>query len=279
MTDSGFAGKTDTSTEREAATWLVRFGRLGYAAKGVVYVVMGFLATLAATGNGGRTTDSKGALRTRGDAPFGRIALVVVAAGLFGYAAWRLISAATDAEGRGDQASSIAVRVADAVRGLGYGSLGFWTLRLLTRDRVSNGNEARAVTSRIMELPGGRLIVIAAGLAFVGYALYQVYKAMSGKFLKRLDLRSAGASASSWIERLGKFGIVARAIVMGMIGVLIARAGWTYDPSKAGGIGKSLAAIAGQTNSQWIFGAVALGLIAFGVFQIITAHYRVMRAV
>lgn len=277
MTDSLFAAKTGTATEHEAATWLVRFGRLGYAAKGIVYVVVGFLATLAATGNGGSTTDSKGALRAIGDAPFGRITLVVVAVGLLGYAAWRLVSAATDAEGRGDQASSIAVRVADAIRGLGYGSLGFWTLKLLTQDRVTNGNETRAATSRIMELPGGRLIVIAAGLAFVGYAFYQVYKAMSGKFLKRLDLSSAGASASTWIERLGKFGIVARAAVMGMIGVLIARAGWTYDPSKAGGVSKSLYAIASQTNGQLIFAAVALGLIAFGLFQIVTAHYRVMR--
>src|SRR5215212_147139 len=60
------------SGERER--WLVRFGRLGYLAKGLVYIVVGFLATQAAVGSGGETTDIKGALQTIGDAPFGRTA-------------------------------------------------------------------------------------------------------------------------------------------------------------------------------------------------------------
>src|SRR5688500_12627449 len=96
---------------RKGGHWLVRFGRLGYIAKGTVYVVMGFLATQAAVGLGGRTTDARGALRTIGAAPFGKIALGIVMIGLLGYAAWRLVSAVTDAERRGDEPSSIVLRI------------------------------------------------------------------------------------------------------------------------------------------------------------------------
>lgn len=257
---------------------LVRLGRLGYAAKGIVYVVMGFLATEAAFHRGGKTTDSKGAIRTIADGPFGKLALLVVIIGLLGYAAWRLVSAATDAERRGDKPSSLALRAGEAFRGLAYGSLGLWALKLLRHKPASSGNQTRNIVDKTMGLPGGRLIVIAAGLAFIGYGIYQIYKAASGKFMKRLDVSAASQGTRDWVERFGRFGIAARAIVFGMIGFLIARAGQTYDPAKAGGIAQSLDAIAREPRGHFLFAVVAIGLIAFGLFQIATAKYRVMRA-
>jgi hypothetical protein len=258
--------------------WIVRFGRLGYAAKGLVYIVVGVLATQAAIGSGGRTSDTRDALQTVGSAPFGMLALIIVAAGLLGYAAWRLISAATDAEDRGTDLSGLAIRAADAVRGLAYGSLGVWTLRYLMSRNASNSNQPRSVTRDLMGMPAGRWLVIAAGAGIIGYGFYQIYRAISGKFLKRLDLSSVSETMRSWIERFGKFGIAARAIVFGMIGVLVVRAGWTYDPSKAGGIKQSLDALSRQPRGGLILGLVAIGLVAFGLFQLATGRYRVMRA-
>ena len=276
MTASRPSNYASVSSNSSAA--LVRLGRLGYVAKGVVYIVIGFLAVEAAFGRGGKATDSKGAIRVIGESPFGKLALVVIAIGLFGYAAWRLVSAVIDAERRGDQASSIAMRVGDAFRGLAYGSLGIWTLKLLTHKYASNGNQAPGFVARMMGMPGGRLIVIASGLAFIGYAVYQVYKAVTGKFMKRLNVGSASTGMKTWVERFGRFGITARAIVFGMIGFLIARAGQTYNPSKAGGIAQSLNAIAREPKGHILFAVVAIGLIAFGLFQIATAKYRVMQA-
>jgi hypothetical protein len=63
-----------------------------------------------------------------------------------------------------------------------------------------------------------------------------------------------------------------------MIGVLLVRAGWTYDPSNVGGINQSLDALARQPEGRILFGVVALGLIAFGICELATARYRVMRA-
>ncbi|HEU4747190.1 MAG TPA: DUF1206 domain-containing protein, partial [Gemmatimonadaceae bacterium] len=99
---------TASSAIRKSSSWLVRLGRLGYAAKGTVYIVMGALATRGALGDG-QTTDTHGALRTIGEGPFGELALWIILIGLFGYAAWRLVSAATDAERRGDEPTSIAL--------------------------------------------------------------------------------------------------------------------------------------------------------------------------
>jgi hypothetical protein len=273
------AKRATTSTAiRQASSALVRLGRLGYTAKGIVYVVMGLLATEAALGIGGRATDSRGALRTIGEAPFGKLALVIVMIGLFGYAAWRLTSAVTDAERRGDDASGIALRIGDAMKGVAYASLAIWTLRFLTSSQSSDGNQARSATDRVLAMPGGRWIVIAIGLGVIAYAIYQFFRAASGKFLKRLDLSSAGSETKLWVDRIGRFGIAARGVVFGMIGVLLVRAGWTYDPSKVGGIAQSLNALASQPLGRILFGVTALGLIAFGVFELATARYRVMPA-
>ncbi|MGH7650551.1 MAG: DUF1206 domain-containing protein [Gemmatimonadaceae bacterium] len=271
-------GSTTSAAIRQGSSALVRLGRLGYMAKAMVYVVMGFLATEAALGIGGGTTDSRGALRTIGEAPFGKLALGIVMVGLFGYAAWRLTSAVTDAEQRGGDASGIALRIGDAARGVVYGSLAIWALRFLTSRPATDSNQTRSATDRVLAMPGGRWIVIAVGLGVIAYAIYQIYRAASRKFLKRLDLSSAKSETKLWIERAGIFGIAARAIVFGMIGVLFVRAGWTYDPAKAGGIGQSLNALAREPGGRILYGVIALGLIAFGIFELATARYRVMRA-
>ena len=129
-----------------------------------------------------------------------------------------------------------------------------------------------------MGMPGGRWIVVAIGLGVIGYACYQIYRAASGNFMKKLDIASANNSTKIWVERLGRFGIAARAIVFGMIGVLLARAGWSYNPSRVGGIRQSLDALARQPKGGIVFALVAIGLIAFGIFELATARYRVMRA-
>ena len=92
---------------RSASNGLVLLARAGYAAKGIVYIVIGSLAAMAAVGRGGGTTDPKGAVRIIGDGPLGKIALVVIAVGLLGYMVWRLVSAATDAERKGDDPTSL----------------------------------------------------------------------------------------------------------------------------------------------------------------------------
>ena len=270
---------TEDPTFRPAAhrgSWLTRLGRLGYAAKGVVYMVVGFLAVEAALGNGGETTDTQGAVRAVGDSPLGNIHLIVIAVGLLGYALWRLVSAATDAERRGDKPSSIALRIGEAFRGLVYGSLGVFALRYVVSHDARETNSAGNATRRVLGFPAGRWIVIAIGLGIIGYAVYQIYRAYSRKYLKHLDLSQADRGVRTAIERLGGFGVAARAIVFGIIGLLTVRAGWNFDPSQAGGIEESLDALAGG-SSRLIFGVVAAGLIAYGILQLATARYRVMR--
>jgi hypothetical protein len=265
---------------RSASPALVMLGRAGYAAKGIVYVVMGALAAKVALGAGGRTTDTRGAIGVIGDGPMGTIALVAIGVGLIGYMLWRLIAAATDAEGEGDEPTKLVVRGAQAARGIAYGVLGVQALRALGGDDAgSQSTAARHWTARLLDMPFGRALVVGAGLGVLGYAAYQIYRAFSDKAKKHLDLAEAGPTQATWIVRLGRFGIAARGVVFAMIGVFFLRAGMQSDSGEAGGIAQSLQALGNASYGKLVLGAVAFGLIAYGVYQLATARYRHMRAV
>ena len=266
---------------RRAAPGIALLARAGYAAKGVVYIVIGALAARAAAGTGGGTTDQRGAIRTIGDGPFGTVALVVIGVGLLGYTAWRLVAAITDAERDGDDATSIGKRIAAAGRGLVYGALGITALRAASEGGSTgrSGDETRDWTARLLDLPLGVPLVVAAGLGVVAYAGYQLYRAFTDKVKKHLDLHEAGPGQAEWIVRLGRFGIAARAVVFALIGVFIVKAGLDHDSSEAGGIAQSLDAVAGGPFGRAALGLVALGLVAYGVYQLATARYRRIRAV
>jgi hypothetical protein len=265
---------------RAASPALVMLGRAGYAAKGIVYVVMGALAAGVAIDGGGRTTDTRGAINVIGDGPMGTVALAAIGVGLIGYMLWRLIAAATDAEGKGDQPTKLAVRGSQAARGVAYGVLGVQALRALGGDDVgSQGAATRHWTARLLDMPFGRALVIGVGLGVLGYAGYQLYRAFSDKPKKDLDLAEAGPTQAAWIVRLGRFGIAARGVVFAMIGVFLLRAGMQQDSGEAGGIAQSLQALGSASYGKLVLGAVALGLMAYGVYQLATARYRRMRAV
>jgi hypothetical protein len=258
---------------------LTALGRAGYAAKGVVYVIMGLVAAQAILGRGQQSTDAEGAMRIIGNGPIGVVALVLIAIGLFGYMAWRLVAAVTDAENKGDKPTGLAVRIGQAGRGLLYGALGVHAVQLLRSGTGSDGNTAQDWSARLLQLPYGSWIVGAVAAGVFGYAVYQMYRAASEERVrKHLNLRSASPAERTWVVRLGRFGTAARAIVFAIIAWLLLRAARESDPSEAGGIEESLRVLAGTGNGRWVLGTIGLGLVAYGVYQLATARYREMRA-
>ena len=259
---------------REAAPWIERLARVGYAAKAVVYFTVGLLAAQAAFGAGGETTGKSGALRTIIEQPMGRTLMAIIAAGLFGYAVWRLISAVTDAERKGSEAKGIAQRVGMAVRALAYAALGVEALRLVTGAGSSGRQGAQHWTARLLDMPMGRTLVLLAGAGVIAYGIYQLYRAYAAKLSKQLDLSPLTPDVSTWVVRLSRFGIGARGVVFTIIGWFLIRAGMERDASEAGGLGEALAALERQAYGPWLLGTVALGLIAYAVYELVNARYR-----
>jgi hypothetical protein len=263
---------TDT-LPREVAPWIERLARLGYAAKALLYCTIGLLAAKAAFGRRGRLTDTRGALRAVEGMSFGSAFLILIAIGLFGYAAWRLVEGALDPERRGTDLKGLAVRTGFAARGLVHAALGVTTLRLaIGHGQGRAGNQAKEWTTRGLQLPGGELLVAVAGLSIAGYGLYQLYRAWAAKLGRQLQLGRLSEPLRGWVVAVSRFGIAARGVVFCLIGSFLARSGLRHNPAEAGGLRESLRTLAGL--GRWPFAAVTIGLVAYGIYELLNARYR-----
>ena len=80
------------------------------------------------------------------------------------------------------------------------------------------------------------------------------------------------------VVHVSRFGIAARGVVFGVIGIGLVMAAWRTDPGEAMGVGGALRWLAGQAYGPWILAVVAAGLIAYGFYEFVRARYRVIRA-
>jgi len=260
-----------------AAPWIERLARVGYAAKAVLYSVVGVLALQSALGDGGDTIGSRGALETLVRQEFGPVILVVIAAGLFGYATWRVIEAILDPERRGRNVKGIALRGSYAARGIIHAALGVQAVRLAVGSQRSRGQAVESWTARVLDAPLGAWLVIAAGIAVAGYGIYQLYRAWAAKLSKQLDVASLSRETGSWLTKVCRFGIAARGVVFAMCGWYLVRAGLAHNATAAADTGEALGAIERQPFGDWMLALVAVGLIAYGAYEVVQARYRVIR--
>ena len=279
QTDSAFEDVKDAADEVAEKVgkhpWVERLARFGYAAKGVVYIVVGVLATLAALGMGGETTGTQGAMRSIARQPFGRVMLGVVAFGLVAYVIWRWVQAITDADDKGTDAKGIALRLGYTGSGLVYAGLALSAARILFgADEDGRPSAAESWTELVMEFPYGNWLVVLAGLSVIGFGLYQCYKGYTAKFRKRLKTGEMSEDAILWATRSGRFGFIARGIVFCIVGAFLIVAAWHFDSTEVKGLDGALQLLIRQSYGKWLLGLVALGLVAYGLYMLVEARYR-----
>jgi hypothetical protein len=263
---------------RAARPWIERLARYGYAAKGVVYVLIGSLAALGAFKGEAGATDSRGALTQVVHQPYGRVMLCVVAAGLAGYALWRIVQALRDTEDKGTSWKGLSIRTGYACIGVVYAGLSFSAVRLvLGHGAGKNSDETtRGWTAFALMFPLGQLLVGLVGLGVIGFGLWQCYKAFTAKFRRKWKRHEMSEHARALATRAGQIGLVARGVVFGIIGLFLIQAAWLARAEEARGLGGALRALEQQPYGLYVLGAVALGLVAYGLYMFVEARYRRM---
>lgn len=247
--------------------WIERLARAGFVAKGILYGTIGALAVAAALHSGGTTgTDSRGAMTWLYGTSFGRPLLGLLAIGLAGYGLWRVIEGIRDPERKGTKAKGLAIRAGYILRGLVHFALAGTaaSLALWHEGGGDSSHKAEHWTARAMEVPGGLYLLWIAAAGFIGYGVYQVVRA----FTSKLHLEGQ----STLVLGVSRFGIAARGIVFGTIGVLLGRAAHQHDPDQSGGIGDSMRHL--TQLGRWPYLAIAAGVVAYGAYQLICAKYR-----
>lgn len=266
---------TTKEAQREAAPWVERAARLGYLVKGLVYVIVGTLAVQAAVGSGGRTTGASGALESISRQPFGRVLLIAVAAGLVGYALWRLVQGVFDVEGKGTDGSGLLKRFGYLVSGLAYGGLALEAVRIAVGAASGGDGQSQELwTARVLAAPLGGWLVGAGALVMFALAINAAVVAFGRMYRDKLKLDEMSEPEERLADVTAIAGLLGRGAVFGVIGWFLVQAAWQSDPQEAGSSSEALSAIASGPYGAWLLGAVALGLIAYGGYAMVQARYR-----
>jgi hypothetical protein len=246
--------------------------RLGLAAHGTLYLLVGILALMVAFGHKSGESDQRGAMQELTQHTGGSVVLLLVAIGLAGYAVWRLSEAAFGVSGEGKKAVP---RLQSLGRGLVYAALAVSAFTILIQGREgSQAKQQQSYSARVMHHTAGRWLIGLIGVVIAVVGIVFVYRGLTRSFEKHFKLAEMSSAARRATEFLGVVGTTARGVVFGMTGVLVVIAAVQFDPKKARGIDGALMTLRGTPVGPWLLVAVALGLVMFGLFGLCEARWQ-----
>jgi hypothetical protein len=257
--------------------WADRLARLGFCARGVVYIVVGLIALqVASSGSDDSEANKEGALREISERPLSGLLLTVLAVGLAGYALWRLTEALWGKRDEHDERKRTIKRLGSAGRAALYVAFLVSTVRFMQRgpQEGKGGEQEQGWTAQVLDLPGGRWIVGLVAIALLGAGAYIAYRGLAQKFAKRLDTSDMGPVTGRTVDVLGTIGMAARGAIVSLAGYLLLRAALDFDPKQAQGLDGTLKVIAQQAYGQVLLSLVAIGIIAYGLYSFAEARYR-----
>lgn len=270
---------TDTllaAVHRSPTAGIRALARLGFAAIGVVYVLMGVLALLAAAGQRrGVRANKEEAVRSLQDLPGGKVLLGLIAVGLLGYIIWRFTQAIRDTENKGHGAKGLGFRVWYIASGLFYSGLALYAGRLALHGTADAGsNTSKTLTARILHWPGGDWLILLVGLITVVVGLIQVYRAFAGRLQSDVNDGRLSSGQQRLVYRAAQVGVSARGVVVAIIGYFFIEAGWQARAGAVGTTNEAFNLLADMGTAP--LGAVAAGLVAYGLYSLVQARYPLL---
>jgi len=261
--------------EHHATTSIERLARVGFIVSGVLYLIVGLLATEVALGRGGTTTDTKGAFQTIAQHRFGSVLLGLMVAGLIGYALWRFAEALFDPLGKGDDAKGIAQRAGYGLVGVIYLGLAASAVGVLRgAKQQSSSATTQGWSARLLSLPFGRVLLACIGIGVIGFGCWQIYQGATARFRKLLKQGEMDGRVAPWLIVVSRVGLIAHGVVFGLIGGFVLLAALRADAAEARGLDEALQTLVQQPHGKLLLGIVAVGLMLFGAYQLISARYR-----
>ena len=236
--------------------------RFGMAAKGTVYSLIGILTGLAAFGEGGKTTGSKGALQYLATLSYGKVLLIILGLGLLGYVFWRMYQSFGNPKGLSDDFKGYAKRVAYFISGIIYGLLAIYAFKL-GLDRFSGSNSGTLGDH-------GDTIAILVGFGLAIKAIYDFYRAYSGKFREEVEEAGMSNKEQTVLVNAGRFGHTARGLVLGIMAYLTLKSG--FEGTNINTQTDAFGYIESEYGSL-VLGIIAIGLLCYGIYMFIMAKY------
>jgi hypothetical protein len=257
---------SDTAEQAHESDWLDHAIRAGLVAYGVVHLLIAWLAIQLALGEKADSASNSGAMQYLAEQPLGGVLVWLVAVGMFLLVVWRLLEFAFGYRDESDETKRWRKRATSLGKAVIYGAIGWSAVQTATGSGGGKGGGTDSTTAKLMQLPGGQLIVGAVGIAIIAYGGSLVYRGWTEKFREHLDAQGQSGTDGSAYVKLGKAGYIAKGISIALVGGLFGYAAITHDPKKSGGLDQALQTVLEQPFGQVLLIAIGLGIACYGVF-------------
>lgn len=276
----GTAGRIKTGVKRagqkaEYSPFIEALTRLGYGVRGIIYFTMGLLALNVAFGKSSGPIDQQSAIAAIGRQPAGMVLLLVILVGLVSYSLWGVIRAIMDPLHKGHDMKGLLVRAGFLVSAAGYASFIQPTYGFIKSagSKSQSGPQTQSFMASIMSKPGGHWVIGVVGLVVLAVGLYQIYQGFKNSFDKQFQTYAMTALEVKVAKQLGRFGTATRGFIFAILGGLIMLAAYQSNSSQPIGIDAAMNTLLHQPYGIWLVGIVAVGLLAFGIYSMLSAAW------
>lgn len=265
MSDRAGDAARDTAKDIGNNDIVEKGARLGYAMSGVIHVLIGWIALKVAWGFGGGSTsaDKSGALASVASGSTGPFLLGLAVLGFALLAVWQVTEAVIGRNG-----AELVDRAKAAGKAVMYA---FFAWSAFTVARGASGSDEQktdSFTAKLMENPGGRVLVGLVGVAIIATAGYHVWKGWTKHFLEDLD-----GHPGVWAEHFGRIGYVAKGVALAVAGMLFVGAAASSRASEAGGLDAALKELRDKPFGPYLLTLVALGIASYGLYSFARARH------
>lgn len=251
--------------------WVEKLARIGLGAKGLIYMLVGLLAFMAAFELGGQSNeeaDRDGALVFLRDSPGGVVLLAILMIGLLCYSAWRTLEGFSLST---YHKKNWAKKLRYWASALTYLTVAFAAYKVLNYE---NDNGGQHWSQQIFYKDYGKILIVIIALAIAGNGIYQIWYGLSSKFKNHVSRGDMGNSNAGFLLKSGKIGYTARGIVWLIIAFLLIRAVVHARASEAGDTAKAFSFVETSSYGSYLLAGLGLGLIAYGIFNLLRAGFE-----
>lgn len=255
----------------------------GFFTKGLVYVLIGTLTFMAAIHQGGDITSTRGVVQFLLKLPLGQFLGALVAAGLSAYILWRLYQTFFLPGNTGPKSVKNSFqRFRFFYSGLFYGLIAYSFAKPLltgleqtrsTENSSGEGIQEKAALWELLSTDWGKILIWILAAVVAGQALWQFKIAYKGKFMKKIDHYPDIKHEYDLIRKMGKIGYSARGFVFGIIAFFLVKVILQHNANAYKGTEAALQYLLSLSYGSILLGLTALGLICYGVFNIMVARH------
>ncbi|WP_091326966.1 DUF1206 domain-containing protein [Arthrobacter sp. cf158] len=241
--------------------------RAGYAVSGLLHVLIGAIALQLAFGRVGEA-DVSGAVASLASQPAGPFLLWACFAACAALAVWQLSNALLGY--KRDSDNKLGKRLSAVGQAIVFAALATTITSFIVGKGQNSRESTTDVTVTLMKAPFGvfLLVAIGAGIAITGIVF--AVRGFRQTFKKDISLSSA-RTVRKFQLGVGVVGYIAKGIALFLVGLLVVIAAVRAQPEQSTGLDGSLKALKEQPYGPYLLAAVAVGLIAYGLFLMVKA--------